>query len=235
MNELKYFAAIAVLGLCGFASTANGHAINLGTEHPANDNPTTILNLFNNRTGFDAAFCTDRLLGAFLDNQSVDRHNFNFNPFLFTFSAPPTSTNANTVDVTFTAVNPSQTVLVGFFVFTGGIFGGQLWTVSPDEQSGGTVTITAPLLPSGVPATISNIDVFCARPGGPSLPDTGSSAMLLGSAVTGLGLVRRYLNRYVGFAAGKSRWRVRNCDTAEALRSAELDRACKIRFQARFN
>jgi len=38
---------------------------------------------------------------------------------------------------------------------------------------------------------ISSIREFC----GPSVPDSGTTAMLLGSALTGLGLVRRYLKR----------------------------------------
>jgi VPDSG-CTERM motif len=38
---------------------------------------------------------------------------------------------------------------------------------------------------------ISSIREFC----GPSVPDSGTTAMLLGSALAGLGLVRRYLKR----------------------------------------
>jgi hypothetical protein len=38
---------------------------------------------------------------------------------------------------------------------------------------------------------ISSIREFCP----PSVPDSGTTAMLLGSALTGLGLVRRYLKR----------------------------------------
>src|SRR6266550_2461071 len=40
---------------------------------------------------------------------------------------------------------------------------------------------------------ISSIREFC--PPGTHVPDSGTTAMLLGSALTGLGLVRRYLKR----------------------------------------
>jgi hypothetical protein len=40
---------------------------------------------------------------------------------------------------------------------------------------------------------ISSIRDFC--PGGQHVPDSGTTAMLLGSALTGLGLVRRHLKR----------------------------------------
>ena len=40
---------------------------------------------------------------------------------------------------------------------------------------------------------ISSIREFC--PPGTNVPDSGTTAMLLGSALTGLGLVRRYLKR----------------------------------------
>jgi hypothetical protein len=134
----------------------------------------------------------------------VDNHGFDFFPFFFTFHTPPTSTNANTATVTFTATQ-TQVGVLGFFVFTGGTLGGELFTVSPDEQLGGTFDINGPPLPfSDVPATISNIDIFIGPPGQPQVPDSGSTAMLLGSGLIGLGLLRLYLNRTVSLNANHS-------------------------------
>ena|SRR5437868_1551963 len=42
---------------------------------------------------------------------------------------------------------------------------------------------------------ISSIRGFCPGAPPPPVPDSGTTAMLLGSALTGLGLVRRYLKR----------------------------------------
>ena len=60
-------------------------------------------------------------------------------------------------------------------------------------------TVTVPGFPNAgetfATGGISSIRAFC--PGGPPppVPDSGTTAMLLGSAVAGLGLVRRYLKR----------------------------------------
>ena len=64
----------------------------------------------------------------------------------------------------------------------------------------GETTVTVPGFANGPtnPDThaaggISSIREFC--PPGTNLPDSGTTAMLLGSALTGLGLVRRYWKR----------------------------------------
>ena len=61
--------------------------------------------------------------------------------------------------------------------------------------AGGETTVTVPA--NGTSAFgkggISSIREFC--PPGTHVPDSGTTAMLLGSALTGLGLVRRYLKR----------------------------------------
>ncbi len=69
---------------------------------------------------------------------------------------------------------------------TGG--GLEVWHVINGETS-----VDVPLFGTSAFGTggISSIREFC----GPSVPDSGTSAMLLGSALTGLGLVRRYLKR----------------------------------------
>jgi protein with PEP-CTERM/exosortase system signal len=59
----------------------------------------------------------------------------------------------------------------------------------------GETSVDVPLTgpgPFGV-GGISSIREFC--PPGTNVPDSGTTAMLLGSALTGLGLVRRYMKR----------------------------------------
>jgi|SRR6266567_1864664 len=59
----------------------------------------------------------------------------------------------------------------------------------------GETNVTVPGFPNAndpfATGGISSIREFCP----PSVPDSGTTAMLLGSALTGLGLVRRYLKR----------------------------------------
>jgi hypothetical protein len=61
----------------------------------------------------------------------------------------------------------------------------------------GETNVTVPGFPNAsdpfATGGISSIREFC--PPGTNVPDSGTTAMLLGSALTGLGLVRRYLKR----------------------------------------
>ena len=82
-------------------------------------------------------------------------------------------------------------MLCGFFIFGGA--SGNFYTISADEGVTGNFDIVTPVNKGGQIPGISHIDIFCC-PGG-TVPDSGTTAMLLGSALAGVGLVRRYLNR----------------------------------------
>jgi hypothetical protein len=80
-------------------------------------------------------------------------------------------------------------------VHYGGPKGGSLEFFRVD---GGETNVTVPGSPDpsdnlANANSISSIREFC--PPGTHVPDSGTTAMLLGSALTGLGLVRRYLKR----------------------------------------
>jgi len=66
---------------------------------------------------------------------------------------------------------------------------------SVENVNGQGVSGSGDLIVPGNGATaLSHLDVFCCVGGG-GVPDSGSTAMLLGSALAGLGVVRRYLKR----------------------------------------
>ena len=93
--------------------------------------------------------------------------------------------------ITFDLTGSGQ-VLCGFYI-KGGSEGGNFYIVDADQGVSGTFTVNAPVTGgSGKFAGISHIDVFCCA-GGTNVPDGGTTVMLLGSALTGLGLLRRYI------------------------------------------
>jgi len=193
MKSLKYATIIAVLcfGLTSVASatlTLFG-PFNKNNGGPANENPATTLAFFQSFTGDSDAFnCIDRI------NEQTNGGTVTSGGFTFVFT-PGNTPGGQTVTVTFDLTG-TNTVLCGFWVF-GGNRGGNLYTVSADEGTTGSFTLNAPLAGnSGNFATISHIDVFCCPAG--RVPDSGTTAMLLGGALAGLGslgLVRRYWRR----------------------------------------
>ncbi len=83
---------------------------------------------------------------------------------------------------------------VAILVF-GGNLGSNLYTVTADQAIIGFGTVNAPLAGgSGLFADISHIDFFI-QPGGASVPEGGTSAMLLAGSLTGLGIARRFVKR----------------------------------------
>jgi len=191
MKTLKYAALITVLcfGLTSVASATLTLVGNFDKDNggPHDQNPATVLAFFQSQTNQPDAFaCIDRVDGQ--NGGIVESDGFTFH-----FSSEDQA-GGQTVTVDFNLTGSGH-VLCGFWVF-GGSRGGNLYTVSTDEGTTGEFTIHTP--PTGKNgknfAAISHIDIFCC-PGGQNVPDSGTTAMLLGSALTGLGLVRRYLKR----------------------------------------
>jgi len=182
MHKLKL--TLLALALCGGLTTANATLTLVGSfDNPGN--PADTLAFFQSQTGMtDAVACIDRL--EFNDQSPGDV--FTSGNFTFTFGTDATTGDQN-VTVDFDLTGGDQ-VLCGFFV-KGGDFG-NLYTVAPDQGVSGSFVLNAPANASGGFANISHIDVFCC-PGGTTVPDGGTTVMLLGSALTGLGLVRRYI------------------------------------------
>ncbi len=187
MNNMKI--SILALAICaGLTSAANA---TLSDPIPFNsqpDNPTQTLADFKSVTGnTDATACIPRVDGDRANGDIVTS-----GAFTFTFHG---SGGGPVVDVTFDLTNTPGQLLCGFYI-KGGNAGGNFYTVSADEGLSGTfLGLHAPITGrSGKFADISHIDTFCC-PGGNNVPDGGTTAMLLGSALTGLGVVRRYIKR----------------------------------------
>ena len=182
MQKLKL--TLLALALCGGLTTANATLTLVGLFDIQPDNPTDTLAFFQSQTGMlDATNCIDRIDGNQQNGSVVTSGGFTF-----TFG---TSADGQIVTVDFDLTGTGQ-VLCGFYV-KGGSEGGNLYTVAADQGITGSFVLNAPVTGgSGQFAGISHIDVFCC-PGGTSVPDGGTTVMLLGSALTGLGLVRRYI------------------------------------------
>jgi len=132
------------------------------------------------------------------------------------FSNKPNSPAANLIALGNFGVDTTGLVLCGDFPVDGdttiGVMPGSYLVVHYGKGSGGTskggsleffqvingeTSVTVPGFPNAndsfATGGISSIREFC--PPSTHVPDSGTTAMLLGSALAGLGLVRRYLKR----------------------------------------
>jgi VPDSG-CTERM motif len=187
MKTFKYSILIAVLcaGLASFAQATLSGPTTVSNDTLGNQDPATIQLYFQTHFGHpDASDC--------LRAESSDDV-FNGGTFDLAGGGTVTITPGDTghANVAFDLTGSGQ-VICGFFIFGGA--SGNFYTVSADEGLTGNFDIVTPVNKGGQIPGISHIDIFCC-PGGTTAPDSGSAAMLLGSALTGLGLVRRYLKR----------------------------------------
>ena len=173
MKSLKYLAIIGA-ALFALSFTAQAHlefqgAVNFnnGPNGPPESNLNVLTQLGIDTTGFV-------LCGNFENLESE----------------PPQDQNID--------VFPGAYLVVHYGKGPGGTGKGGSWEVF--LVAGGETNVTVPGN-GNVGGTdvfghggISSIREFCG-PGGTNVPDSGATAMLLGSALAGLGLVRRYLKR----------------------------------------
>ena len=120
------------------------------------------------------------------------------NTFIRTANFPNSPSFANAVfdqELSFTVAGITATVTLpstgDFYLlgkFDGPNYGSEVWIIT-----GLTGTITMPEFGSGEQYGLSHVYLF--NPGTPSVPDGGTTLMLLGSALGGIGLVRRYFSR----------------------------------------
>jgi hypothetical protein len=184
MKPLKYLIAIAALtGALGLSAKANV-ITDLGEHSLANQNPGTVL-AFANANGVDADEPTDGDLvsAGRITGTSGGTITNSFGTFTLTVNS------SNLGFLTFT-MNDSF-VLAGVAVHAGG---GQLtrfFTIN-DETAGVAEGPFFGHIMNGKAQAFSNFDIFVEQGAAPT-PDGGATVMLLGAALTGLGLVRRYL------------------------------------------
>jgi len=82
-------------------------------------------------------------------------------------------------------------VVCGFLTKDGGGNLVHYYSVDTDQGTIGSADLE---VPANGGDSLSHLTVFCC-PGGVTTPDSGTTAMLLGGALTGLGVVRRYMKR----------------------------------------
>jgi hypothetical protein len=186
MKSIKY--TLLVTALCGgLSSIANAHFTDPTIQDVHSDSPAVTLaaaqEFFGNPNLHN---CIDRINGP--GDEGPFGNTIVSGGFTITFNADKSAT------ISWSGLTDT---FVGIYV-KGGSQGGQFYGVSADEQtdSGSAQIVFAPNTGKKLdhPAGISHIDFFCA-PGDHNVPDSGTTAMLLGCAITGLGVARRYLKR----------------------------------------
>jgi hypothetical protein len=183
MKSLKYILLIGVL-CAGMTSLAHATLTGPIPFHTTNSGIASELAGFQTVSGHtDATMCLQ---------QATTGGTFDLiggGTITITINAPPNA--QNTVDVTFDLRGTGH-VICGFLLKDGNDNNVFYYTVSADEGSFGTFTgLLVPPNGAGGFGTLSHIDVFCC-PGGPGVPDGGTTVMLLGAALGSLGAARRF-------------------------------------------
>jgi VPDSG-CTERM motif len=170
--KLKYLALIGLL-CAGLTPLAHALLTDLGEHTLPNAGDKTELNEFISLSGDTTATICEKSNG------------FTSSSGLFTITLNPD----NTIQVTWDLSGTGREVC-GFGTKDGSGVLEHFYSVSADEGVSGSFSLE---VPGNGGSALSHLDVFCC-PGG-SVPDSGTTAMLLGGALTGLGAVRRYLGR----------------------------------------
>ena len=189
MKPLKYIVLIAALasGLASLAQANLSAPTTFTNQEIGSQDPDVVLAFFQEQFNMPDATTCFRMDA---DEAGNITGTFNLNGGgTITF----TNTSGNAVSVTFDLTGTGQ-VICGFEVFGGG--SANFYTVTADEGvvNDGTTNpfiIHTPDNGGGQLPNISHIQVFCC----PAVPDSGTTAMLLGGAIAGLGLAYRYLKR----------------------------------------
>jgi hypothetical protein len=178
MKSLKYTLIIGVLCM-GMASLAHATLSDPFFTTLANNGAGTELTAFQTFSGHDDATMCVTQFGPSGGSITTPEGNFTFT--LLGFNP---ATGHQEVEVNFT-MNPGN-VVCGFLTKNGAGNLVALYTVSEDEGSSGDFVLEIPST-----GALSHIDVFCC-PGGPGVPDGGTTVMLLGAALGSLGVARRF-------------------------------------------
>lgn len=181
MKQSQIWTLYALLAL-GLAHNANANIITfVSTFDPANENPATV------QAAAQIQLNDPDIIDVFRAESPLSGTNAYGT---FSVTVTPNATTGATESITFT-LNPGY-VLAGIFVF-GGNLGGNFYSVN--DETAGVIegTVNAPLAGnSGMFADLSHLDFFVERA---SVPDGGTTVMMLGGALAGLGGLRRYLKK----------------------------------------
>ena len=173
--KLKYLALIGALCV-GLTTLARATVTDLGEANPPNNGDAAELAAFIAAGGdADATLCFKSVEpGSTVFGGSID----------FSVNAD------NTLHVTWDMTGTGHLVC-GFATKDGAGNLIHLYSVAADQGLTGSADL---IVPGNGASALSHLDVFCCV-GGTTTPDSGTTAMLLGGALTGLGVVRRYLKR----------------------------------------
>ena len=177
MKSLKYTILIAAL-CTGLSSLARADLVDLGEHTQQNSGPAGETAAFIDAGGDpDATLCEQiESLGTTVTD-------------IGTFTITDNGNDTITVDFNLTATDIQ---ICGFDVKDGQGNLGHFYAVTNNQGTGSGSFILA--IPGNGSGAFSHLGVFCC-PGGVTTPDSGTTAMLLGTALTGLGVARRYLKR----------------------------------------
>jgi hypothetical protein len=176
MKSLKYITLIGALCV-GLTTLARATVTDLGEHDPGNNGDASELAAFI-AAGGDA----DATLCAKLDS-SPGTTDFGG---VITFSVNADDTLHVTWDMTGTGH-----LVCGFGTKDGLGNVEHFYSVAADQGLTGSFDLE---VPGNGADSLSHLDVFCCV-GGVTTPDSGTTAMLLGGALTSLGALRRYLKR----------------------------------------
>jgi VPDSG-CTERM motif len=169
----KYLLLVALL-CAGLTTLARAGTVDLGEHELDNSGEGTELQAFIDLSGH-----TDATLCFKSDQDNPD----------FTGSITFSVNDDNTLHVEWTLTGDQ--VICGFLTKDGSGTLAHLYSVDADQGHSGEADLE---VPGNGASALSHLTAFCC-PAGVTTPDSGTTAMLLGGALAGLGAVRRHLRR----------------------------------------
>jgi hypothetical protein len=169
MKSLKYIMLVGALCV-GLTTLARAGVVDLGEHELDNSGEGTELQAFIDLSGH-----TDATLCFKSDQDNPD----------FTGSITFSVNDDNTLHVEWTLTGDQ--VICGFLTKDGSGTLAHLYSVNADQGHSGEADL---IVPGNGASALSHLTAFCCP--AQNVPDSGTTAMLLGSALTGLGFMRRY-------------------------------------------
>jgi hypothetical protein len=177
MKSLKYIALIGLL-CAGLTTLSRAAVIDKGeVDLPNNGDAAELQGFFDVGGDADASICFKQVTSGTTTGGGTITISVNDDNTLHVEWDMTTSTTVEVVCGLLTKDGKGN--LVHYYTVT-----------SPDQVSGSADLI----VPGNGARALSHLDVFCC-PGEHQVPDGGTTVILLGMALSGLGVARRYLKR----------------------------------------
>jgi hypothetical protein len=181
MKSLRYITLIALLS-AGLTTMARAAVIDLGETSLDNNGDKTELDGFVAAGGdSDASLCFKQATSG------ETGYKGSFPGGIITITVNPN----DTLHVTWDMTGTDGGVVCGFLTKDGDANLVHFYKVTDPDQVIGSADL---IVPGNGADSLSHLDVFCC-PGQNQVPDGGTTVILLGMALSGLGVARRYLKR----------------------------------------